>query len=311
MRRPLHRWGWHVGVACAALALFSPAAADPLDDLAGRIATGQRTGHEVFAPLPKPSAAQVTGAAPPIVSPAAAPVAEAEAEVKVDRLDVPVVIHRQGGPSDHQAVAADLVHRGTDALHGHMDGRAARLLAAAVRLDPANGRGHANLGAAYLRLGESGRAVAELETAVALTPDLAAAWTNLGLAEMRLGRTTAARTHLRQAAALDPDGAAPLVNLARLQAAHGETEAALLTLRRALTRSVVPPEAHLQLALLLEGRGRRGEAATHLELYLATSAPRDPELTGRLRTHLAALRGEETAPPAEPAPPIGLASGEE
>jgi len=300
-----HRWwGWIVGVALAAL---SPAAADSLDGLAHQIAASQRTGHEAFTPLPKPSQAQTaaggTAAAPVAVAPNAA--------VEADRLDIPVVIHRQGGPSDHQAVAADLVRRGSDALHGHMDQRAARLLSTAVRLDPANGRGHANLGAAYLRLGESERAVAELETAVALTPDLGAAWSNLGLAEARLGRTQAARTHLQQAAALDPDNGAPLINLAHLQAAHGEREAALLTLRRALTRSVVEPQAHLQLALLLEEAGRPAEAATHLELYLATAAPRDPDLTGRLRTHLAALRGDEIAPVASPAPPIGLASGDD
>jgi len=302
----LNRWGWSAWIAGAAFALLSPAVADPLDSLASQIVAGQRTGHEAFAPLPKPSA--TPAAATTAASPAGAPSAVRAA---ADRLDVPVVIHRQGGPSDRQAVAADLVHRGSDALHSHRDQRAARLLSAAVQLDPANGRGHANLGAAYLRLGESERAVAELETAVALTPDLGAAWSNLGLAEARLGRTAAARTHLQQAAALDPEAAAPLVNLARLQTTHGETDAALLTLRRALTRSVVPPQAHLQLALLLEARGRRGEAATHLELYLATSAPRDPELTGRLRTHLAALRGGGDAVPDAPAEGIGLASGEE
>jgi len=280
--------------------------ADPLDDLAGQIATGQRTGYEPFTPLPKPSASAAAAN-----TAASAPCTPPPVGVERERLDVPVVIHRQGGPSDHQAVAADLVRRGSEALHGHMDQRAARLLAAAVRLDPANGRAHANLGAAYLRLGESERAVAELETAVALLPDLAAAWTDLGLAEARLGRTKAARTHLQQAAALDPDAAAPLVNLARLQAADGEREAALLTLRRALTCAVVPPQAHLQLALLLEEAKRPAEAATHLELYLATAAPRDPELTGRLRTHLTALRGDETLPPAAPAPPIGLASSDE
>jgi len=281
--------------------------ADPLDDLAGQIATGQRTGHEAFTPLPSPTAEEANGGNPTPAAAVPTPAAGAERE----RHDAPVVIHRQGGPSDHQAVAADLVRRGSDALHAHMDQRGARLLAAAVRLDPANGRAHANLGAAYLRLGESARAVAELETAVALLPDLAPAWTDLGLAEARLGRTKAARTHLQKGAALDPGAAAPLVNLARLQAADGEREAALLTLRRALTCAVVPPEAHLQIALLLEEAGRPAEAATHLELYLATAAGADPELTGRLRTHLAALRGDETLPPAAPASPIGLASSDE
>jgi len=307
MRSFVQRWWWGGWIACAALATLSPAVADSLDGLAAQIATDQRTGQESFDPLPNPSSEP-----PGVAETSAAPVAATpEVGAVADRLVIPVVIHRQGGPSDGQAVAADLVRRGSEALHAGTAGRAAHLLAAAVHLDPANGRGHANLGAAYLRLGESERAVAELETAVALVPDLAPAWSNLGLAEARLGHTTAARTHLRQAAALDPDAAAPLVNLARLQAVHGEREASLLTLRRALTRSVVPPQAHLQLALLLEESGRRAEAATHLELYLATAAPHDPELTGRLRTHLAALRGEETAPPAEPAPPIGLASGDE
>lgn len=298
------RWvGWIFWIA---LIFLSPAAADPLDGLASEIAAGQRTGHEPFAPLPKPSALPADE-----VEPAAAPAASpAVVDGEADRLDVPIRIRRQGGPSDHQAVAADLVRRGSDALHAHMDQRAARLLTAGVRLDPANGRGHANLGAAYLRLGENEQALGELETAVALTPDLASAWSNLGLAEARLGRIAAARTHLQQAALFDPDDAAPLVNLARLQAAHGEPQAALLTLRRALTCAVVPPQAHLQLALLLENGDRPVEAAAHLELYLAAAAPRDPELTGRLRTHLAALRGGQGAPEA-PVAGVGLASHEE
>ncbi len=300
-----YQW-WGGWIACIALAALSPVAADPLDGLASEIAAAQRTGQELFAPLPKPSASPAGVAKAAATSAVATP----GAGVKADHLDVPIQIRRQGGPSDHQAVAADLVRRGSDALHAHMDTHAARLLTAAVRLDPANGRGHANLGAAYLRLGESERALAELETAVALTPDLGPAWSNLGLAEARLGRTAAARIHLQQAAALDPDDATPLVNLAQLQAVHGEREAALLTLRRALTRAAVPPQAHLQLALLLEASGRRAEAATHLELYLATAAPRDPELTGRLRTHLAALRGEQGTP-GEPVAGVGLASGDE
>jgi len=331
-RRSEWRW-WRGGwIALVVILLLPVAAADPLDGLASQIAIDQRTGEEPFAPLPKPSPTPIENTVPGASTSAdemtpteaAAPIASGPTAATKDaavatpapgavthRLAVPLVIHRRGGPSERETVAADLVRRGSEALHARMDRRAARLLATAVRMAPANGRAHTNLGAAYLRLGDNERAVAELETAVALTPELAAAWSNLGLAEARLGRTAAARTHLQQAAALDPDDGAPLVNLARVQAAHGEREAALLTLRRALTRRIVPAAAHLQLALLLERAGRRGEAATHLELYLATNVPRDSELTGRLRTHLAALRGGEGAVPDPPAQAIGLASGEE
>jgi len=83
---------------------------------------------------------------------------------------------------------------------------------------------------------------------------------------------------------------------------EGDPEAALFTLRRALICVYVPATAYLQLVLLLEGAGRPLEAASHLEVYLATARPNDAALAARLRLHLTALRAE--CPPPQPSPPL-------
>jgi len=296
------------------------AAADPegmagdLDTMAEDLQAAGRSGYEVFPPLPpspvaKPQVIQHEGSRQAHSSSVDQGTTRAKQPPGVGRKAGPratpslirAVVHKHGGQTGSQGLASDLIRRGTEALNEGAIERALRLLAEGVRLDPACARGYTNLGAAWLRAGRPGAAVASLETAVALDPDQAAAWNDLALAEWRNGSPDLAREHFLRAAAKDPASGSALTNLALLQSQAGEPEVALLTLRRALTCAYVPAKAHLQLALLLDAAGRAGEAASHLEIFLATADSDDTALAARLHPHLAALRAtQNTAPSPRP-----------
>jgi Tfp pilus assembly protein PilF len=304
--------GW-LTVGGVAVAHAGSVAGD-LDKLVEELQVGGRSGYEVFPPLPpsraieprevrrapmpqshRTSADKITTRAQQSVATSGNGGAQATPSL------IRAVVHKHGGQSGTQALASDLILRGTEALHEGAIERAVRLLVEGVRLDPAQARGHTNLGAAWLRAGHPQEAAASLETAVALDPDQAAAWNNLALAEWRNGSSDLAREHFLRAVAKDPASGSALVNLGLLQSQEGDPEAALFTLRRALTCAYVPAKAHLQLALLLNGAGRVAEAASQLEIYLATAGPNDAALAARLHPHLAAWRAQTTRPPL-PAP---------
>lgn len=290
--------GWSGPIAAGGVA-------GDLDALVEELQAGNRSAYEVFPPLPpvreverSPAGGKVVaptegtaGTMQPIVTGAGSePAASSRPMVRAR-------VFRNGEASGSKALAADLIRRGTEALDAGANERAVRLLREGVKLDPGHVPGYTNLGAALLQAGRPGEAVATLETAVALDPDQAAGWNNLAVAEWRSGSFAAAREHFLRAAALDPGAASALVNLALLQSQHGDREVSLLTLRRALARPNVPPQAHLQLAFALERAGRPTEAASHLEIYLATAALPEPGLGKRLQAHLRELR---TAPMESP-----------
>lgn len=274
-----------------------------LDSLVEALQAGKRSGYEAFSPLPAPAdgrrsqvgreaVADSAGAATmqhDIADAEPRPVASASGTVHVRVL-------RDAEVSRSEAVALDLIRRGTEALHAGASERAVRLLREGVKLAPGHVPGHTNLGAALLHDGRPAEAVSSLETAVALAPHQAAGWNNLAVAEWRRGSIDAARTHFLRAAALDPSAASALVNLALLESRQGDRERAMLTLRHALTRPDVPPQAHLQLAFALERAGRPAEAASHLELYLATAQVPEPGLGSRLHEHLRMLRTTPSDP---------------
>jgi tetratricopeptide (TPR) repeat protein len=267
-----------------------------LDALVEDLRIGNRTGYEVFPPLPRPRAAAPVvrePAPPPAVepSPEAASDREQDAAETMAEVPTPPVIRRTGDPAGKDALAADLFRQGTEALRARDFDHAIRRLTGVVRLDPGHAAAHTNLGAALLHGDRPQEALAILETAVALDPDEPRAWNNLGLAEWRTGRRAPAREHFLQAARLDPDSAVSLANLAALQRQEGAHEAALFTLRRALSRPLVPAQAHLQMGLLLETGGRADEAAAHYRAYVAMAGDLRPDLTAWLRTHLATLDG--------------------
>ena len=290
--------------------------AGDLDTMVEELQVGGRSGYEVFPPLPPSRAASKPQEVRDAPIPPSGRTATDEVETlatqssATDRTGsarstpsrIRAVVHKHGGQSGTQALASDLIRRGTEALHAGAIERALRLLAEGVRLNPSHARGHTNLGAAWLRAGHPQEAAVSLETAVALDPGQAPAWDNLALAEWRNGSPDLAREHFLRAAEKDPASGSALVNLALLQSQEGDSEAALFTLRRALTCAYVPAKAHLQLALLLEAAARVAEAASHLEIYLATAEPDDAALVARLHPHLAALRA--TALNAQPSPPL-------
>jgi tetratricopeptide (TPR) repeat protein len=74
----------------------------------------------------------------------------------------------------------------------------------ALRLDPANGDMHFNLGYVYDRLGKREQAIAAFKEAVSLRPGIDRAWYGLGMAYASLGRHTEAAQALEEAGKLQP-----------------------------------------------------------------------------------------------------------
>jgi tetratricopeptide (TPR) repeat protein len=98
----------------------------------------------------------------------------------------------------------------------------------------------------------------------------------LGLLALRLHDPHGAADHFSAALALQPDLVPALRGLAIASRARGELDAAESSLRQAIAIRYHFPDAHYQLGLVLQDRGRLSEAAHALR----TAVQQDPVLPG-------------------------------
>ncbi len=155
----------------------------------------------------------------------------------------------------------------------------------AVSEDPAYAQGRLTLGDLLMDAGRLDEAAAEQREAIRLDPTLAGAHARLGEALLARGEQARARAALETALALEPGQLRARLALARILLSGGDREGALACLRRAVREAPDGPSrasARVQLALTLEGAGRRAEAAAELEAALADD-PSDEEARRMLR----------------------------
>ncbi len=170
-----------------------------------------------------------------------------------------------------QVLAADPQHH--DCLHRlgvlvHQCGDsagAAALIRGAIRLNNGIAAYHNHLGAILLAMGQYDEAQQALENAIALAPAVAEAHNNLGNLCLARGRIDEAIGCFERAEALSPETAEIAFNLGNALRADGNIVAAEAAYRRAIARRFDYPDAHVNLALLLLGRGAFAEGGGEYE----------------------------------------------
>ncbi len=141
-------------------------------------------------------------------------------------------------------------------------------LKTAVALDPEFAEAHNDLGFAYVRLKEYPQSLQEFQTALALAPNQPMANDNLCLVLIELKRFAEAGQVAERVLKHGSDSAIAHYSLAlSLLAQGGSRNQALDQLRRAEDRM---PTARLLAASVLEGSGRRSDAAKELRDYLGS-----------------------------------------
>jgi serine/threonine-protein kinase len=212
-----------------------------------------------------------------------------------------------GVVSAYEAFSRGLINR-RDETFESLD-RAVVLFERAVALDPAYGRAHLELGAAYgtkadyLSMPElHERSLSSLKRAIELQPGSARAWRELGNTLMAVGQDAEGMAALRRALAIDPADASALGSIGRaLFIGQARFREAAEWFDRALEKNANAGWYSLQLAhcaaLLREfARGERA-AARAVELQEAFLSGREGLFIagGYIRAgHLAALQGRHT-----------------
>jgi arylsulfatase A-like enzyme/tetratricopeptide (TPR) repeat protein len=123
--------------------------------------------------------------------------------------------------------------------------------------------------AGYLQqAGDADRAAQVLSAVIAAHPDYAEAHNSLGVIYARTGQHDRARASLRRVLELDPTSARAYENLAADELSTGEIERAIDDLRRALDLDPHLYDALFNLAMALDGQGRRAEAKPYMERFV-------------------------------------------
>jgi Flp pilus assembly protein TadD len=188
------------------------------------------------------------------------------------------------------------------------------LLEEAVRLAPASGDAHCELGRALNNLRRLPQARAVLEEATRLSPCSAIAWNRLGHVCRALGDPGSAEPAFRRAVDLDPDFPAALANLASAHLARGDADTGVGLLQRAVKADPGDPGTRAKLGDALQGLGRLNEADAAYREALSIDPNHVPALAG-LGTLLSALGNYRPAEnilgralKAQPADPVAIAS---
>jgi Tfp pilus assembly protein PilF/predicted AlkP superfamily phosphohydrolase/phosphomutase len=130
-----------------------------------------------------------------------------------------------------------------------------------------------NRGVAYLAEGRYAEAAEAFRKAISQEPRQATLWVNLGIALRFAGKTEEARTWLDKAYHVSEAERAAGHQLAQLDLEAGDLAAAERRLRSILDREPGASEVWNSLGIVLERRGREGEAARQYE----TAARLDPD----------------------------------
>ncbi len=158
-----------------------------------------------------------------------------------------------------------------------------------------------NLGAEYLKRGETERAMGEFREAIRLQPDYGLAYHNVGLLYLGRGEYAQARAAFEQAATLAPAAAEPLAALGTVYEALGETaraEDALMRAAAALERRPHPPAARLAVADAFAKSGRGVQAARYYQAVLTQEQDEPSFLSAKAHLGLGYL-AERAGRPAE------------
>jgi Flp pilus assembly protein TadD len=159
----------------------------------------------------------------------------------------------------------------------------------AVSLDPEYAGALSALGAMEAKQGDLPHAAEDLRKAVNVVPDYGPALSNLSIVLSRLQRFDESAAVARRALRVMPASATLRFVLATsLLSSKGDSDEVLDNLERSAADI---PRAHLVAAQLLARRGRRPEAAQHVEDYLRAAPPDDRERE-RAKAILAELHPE-------------------
>ncbi|HWP44596.1 MAG TPA: tetratricopeptide repeat protein, partial [Blastocatellia bacterium] len=129
-----------------------------------------------------------------------------------------------------------------------------------VKKQPANARGHNNLGMLLAERGRLEEAAAHFAEACRRNPAFADAHNNMGLALTMLGNAQEGKAYLVKALMLRPDYADAHCNLGRNLIAQGEFDEAVYHLSRALQIDGSYGEAYFYMGLAQEKQGKIAEA---------------------------------------------------
>ena len=151
--------------------------------------------------------------------------------------------------------------------------KAARHLASAARLEPAQRDAHVQLGVVLLRMKDHQGALSAFQAAVALAPELEAAQSGLAMSLHGLGRLPEAAKQARAALASHPDSARCHYVLGLILAQTGQHDDAVLDLLHKAASEY--PQALLVEAHVRAARGERHEAENALRRCVSRLEPRD------------------------------------
>lgn len=156
----------------------------------------------------------------------------------------------------------------------------------ALAIDPDNFLAHGNLSVTCSSLQQFNPAREHAAEAIRLRPDFVEQHVQLGILALLENKPGQAREHFDRALRARPDGPLTVKRLATALAAGGDIDAAIAMLLVCTAAIPADQEARLQLAVLLNARGRAAEAAPHYRQLLA-SQPDQPELLNNLAWLLA------------------------
>lgn len=171
--------------------------------------------------------------------------------------------------ADEPLVRQRVLHlRGLIALHREEDERALDLLDEAIRLDPADGEAHANLGVLLLKARQHPQALAAYAAALTLQPGNATALLGMARALTAVNLTDHAYDAFWDVRRCAPDDLRPVVDFAALLNDTDRNDEALTLLRDVLAQHQDYPNLHTMLAICLLARGDWLAAWTEFEWRL-------------------------------------------
>ncbi|MCC8961266.1 tetratricopeptide repeat protein [Bradyrhizobium sp. Pear76] len=145
--------------------------------------------------------------------------------------------------------------RGVIALHRDEDEQALDLLEEAIRLNPADGEAHANLGVLLLKARQHPQALAAYAAALTLQPNNATALLGMARAFAAVDLTDFAYDAFRDVRACAPDDVRPVVDFATLLNDTDRNDEAMALLRDVLAQHPEFADLHTMLAICLFARG--------------------------------------------------------
>ena len=154
---------------------------------------------------------------------------------------------------------------GVVALQRSDHNRAVELIEKALKTRPRNASYEANLGEAYIGLGQLDHAVTVFERALEIDPNRAEAYCGLGNAKLALEKVDDALLSYARAIQIDPTLAQAHYNKGAAHSRKGEADDAISAYRQAIALRPSFADAHFNLGNLLSARGEQMAASNAYE----------------------------------------------